>query len=235
MMNYKNIVILTGAGISQESGIETFRASNGLWENHNVEDVATPEGFVRNPDLVYGFYNKRRRQLLSKKIQPNPAHKALVELENACSGEFSLVTQNVDDLHERSGSKNVFHMHGELLSALCSKTNKRFAWKNDLTADSENPSTGEKRCLRPDIVWFGEQPYYLDEIYQALASCSLFIAIGTSGQIYPAANFVQEVQMNQARTIEVNLEVTEISPYFQEHYYGPASVEVPKLVRALLG
>ena len=234
-MNYKNIVILTGAGISQESGIETFRASNGLWENHNVEDVATPEGFVRNPDLVYGFYNKRRRQLLSKKIQPNPAHKALVELENACSGEFSLVTQNVDDLHERSGSKNVFHMHGELLSALCSKTNKRFTWKNDLTADSENPSTGEKGCLRPDIVWFGEQPYYLDEIYQALASCCLFIAIGTSGQVYPAASFVQEVQMNQARTIEVNLEETEISPYFQEHYYGPASVEVPKLVRALLG
>ena len=231
---YKNIVILTGAGISQESGISTFRDNNGLWNNYSIQDVATLEGFKRNPDLVYEFYNMRRRELLSETIEPNSAHIALAELEESWKGEFLLVTQNVDNLHEQAGSRNVVHMHGELMSALCIKSGKRYPWYEDLDATSQNPETGEIGNLRPDIVWFGEEPYQLERIYDALKYCRLFIAIGTSGTVYPAAGFVQEVFQNCARTIEVNLEKTDISSMFDENYFGKASEIVTDLAHALI-
>jgi NAD-dependent deacetylase len=230
----RNVVILTGAGISSESGIPTFRADDGLWENHRIEAVATLEGFRNNSKLVYEFYNQRRERIQAADIQPNSAHMALAELERCCFGEFTLITQNVDNLHERAGSQNVVHMHGELLSALCMETGERFEWLDDLTEESIQPSTGMKGTLRPDIVWFGEQPYQMGRIYDALRYCRLFIAIGTSGHVYPAAGFIQEVMMNCARTIEVNLEETEISPFFHEHYYGLASEKVPEIIKQLL-
>ena len=227
---YKNIVILTGSGISKESGIPTFRDFGGLWEGYDINQVASPEGFKKDPQLVYEFYNKRRRQLLSDEVTPNAAHKALAHLEEWSKGEFSLITQNVDDLHERSGSVNVYHIHGELLSARCMETNKAFGWEDDLDQNSVNPRTGKAGTLRPDIVWFGEQLRYQMEVEKALQYCRIFISIGTSGTVYPAAGYVEEVQKNCARTIEVNLEPSEISHHFDEHYYGPASQTVPQLI-----
>ena len=231
------IVILTGAGISAESGIPTFRASDGLWENHRVEDVATPEGFERDAELVHCFYNARRRRLLSPEIQPNPAHRALAELERRWPGPagVTVVTQNIDNLHERGGSKRVIHMHGELLKGFCTFCRVGFDVRNDLTPAMPCAACGRLRGLRPDVVWFGEMPYRMDEIYRLLAQCALFAAVGTSGNVYPAAGFAEAASRSGARTIEVNLEPSAVENAFHEHRYGEAGVLVPQLAAELLG
>ncbi|UOF01398.1 Sir2 family NAD+-dependent deacetylase [Bdellovibrio reynosensis] len=229
---FKNIVILTGAGISAESGIRTFRDQNGLWEEHRIEDVATPEAFARNPALVQRFYNLRRAQLKSNDVQPNAAHFALAELEAAWEGNFLLVTQNVDNLHRRAGSKNLLHMHGRLDKVYCQFCSEKFEWLEDLAVDETCPHCGRKGGVRPDIVWFGEMPYHMEEIYDALDKADYFISIGTSGNVYPAAGFVQVAW--KAQKFEVNTKETEISSSFSEHFIGPATVEVRKLVNYFL-
>ncbi|MCZ8370766.1 MAG: NAD-dependent deacylase [Porphyrobacter sp.] len=232
MAEIERIVILTGAGISAESGIDTFRSAGGLWEQHRVEDVATPEGFARNPNLVLNFYDMRRTALAN--VAPNPAHMALARLEREFSGDLLLVTQNVDDLHERGGSARVLHMHGELKSALCSSCEMRTPWQDTMI---ERPPCPVCRAptLRPDVVWFGEMPYEMGRIYQALETCDLFVSIGTSGAVYPAAGFVQEARANGARTLELNLEPSEGSRLFHETRLGPASIVVPQWVDEVLG
>lgn len=219
---YSSIVILTGAGISAESGIKTFRDHGGLWEGHKIEDVATPEAFVRNPDMVHQFYNLRRQQLLSS-ATPNAAHIALAEFEKQFSGTFTLVTQNVDNLHEQAGSHELFHMHGELLKARCTQCEIILEWKKNLTVDARCPYCNTKSSLRPHIVWFGEMPLYMDLIERALLECDLFVSIGTSGQVYPAANFVQIASYAEATTIELNLEPCGTYSNFDHAHYGPAT------------
>ena len=226
-----SIVVLTGAGISAESGLRTFRAADGLWENHRVEDVATPEAFHRNPALVYRFYNERRRGLA--KVQPNAAHLALARLEREWAGEVLLITQNVDDLHDRAGSKHLLHMHGELLKTRCEACAAVSIWPGDLDRTSRCPICGGGP-LRPHIVWFGELPLEMDRIYQGLERCDLFVAIGTSGHVYPAAGFVEAVGP-QARTLELNLEASLVASAFQEVRTGKATELVPAFVAALLG
>jgi NAD-dependent deacetylase len=232
MAEFERIVILTGAGISAESGIDTFRSAGGLWEQHRVEDVATPEGFARNPNLVLNFYDMRRAALAN--VAPNPAHMALARLEREFSGELLLVTQNVDDLHERGGCARVLHMHGELKSALCTSCETRSPW---LATMIERPPCPVCRApsLRPDVVWFGEMPYQMGRIYQAIETCDLFVSIGTSGAVYPAAGFVQEARANGAHTLELNLEPSEGSRHFHESRLGPASAVVPQWVEEALG
>lgn len=225
-----NIVILTGAGISAESGIATFRDEGGLWAGHRVEDVATPEGFARNPALVQEFYNNRRRQL--SEVQPNAAHKALAEFAANWRGEILLVTQNVDDLHERAGSR-VLHMHGELYKARCQDTEKVISWRDDLSKAVECPECGQFGCLRPHIVWFGEMPLEMERISAALARCDVFIAIGTSGNVYPAAGFVQMARMAGAHTVELNLEPSLGTQFFAEAHHGPATEIVPEYLTKL--
>lgn len=226
-----SIVVLTGAGISAESGIRTFRDQNGLWENHRIEDVATPEAFDRDPALVHQFYNLRRAQLADPAVQPNQGHMALVELEKNWPGEFLLITQNVDNLHERAGSQSVLHMHGELQSALCSACGFRVRWENDLNNQTTCPRC-HARSLRPDIVWFGEMPYEMDRCEEALAVCDVFIAVGTSGLVYPAAAFVRWAV--RAECHEVNLQPTPVADAFHKFWRGPATQELPKLVAELL-
>lgn len=218
---YKKIVVLTGAGVSQESGLNTFRGGGGLWEGHRIEDVATPEAFERNPDLVYKFYNERRIALHSDNIKPNNAHVMLSEFEKSFSGDFTLITQNVDNLHERAGSKNILHIHGELLKARSLKSGKVIECKGDLDAYSESDAAPGER-LRPHIVWFGEMPFYMDEIEKKLLECDLFISIGTSGLVYPAAAFVRWVSP-KAKTVELNLDDTPSSDIFDESIRGKAS------------
>ena len=231
MAEINRIVILTGAGISAESGIDTFRSEGGLWEQHRVEDVATPEGFARDPDLVLGFYDMRREALA--KVEPNPAHRALARLEAEFSGELLLVTQNVDDLHERGGSNQVLHMHGELKSALCLSCEVRVPWD---AAMSDRPPCPvcQSPSLRPDVVWFGEMPYQMERIYSALTDADLFVSIGTSGAVYPAAGFVQEARASGAKTLELNLEPSEGSHFFAESRHGPAGELVPEWVEEVL-
>lgn len=231
---YRNVVVLTGAGISAESGIQTFRAQDGLWENHRIEDVATPEGFARDPDLVQDFYNQRRLKLQDENIRPNAAHKALGELEALLEGNVTIITQNIDNLHERGDSKNVIHMHGELLKARCSESNQ-------VTEESGEIHTGDLcHCcqipsqLRPHVVWFGEMPLRMGDIYEALEKADLFISIGTSGVVYPAAGFVHDAKMHGAHTIEINLEPSAVESEFEEKRYGKASIEVPRLVDEIL-
>jgi NAD-dependent deacetylase len=229
-------VVLTGAGISAESGIKTFRAEDGLWENHRVEDVATPQGFAANPILVHQFYNQRRRQLLSHDIKPNPAHQALAKLEHAFAEiedrEFLLVTQNIDNLHERSGSRQLVHMHGELLKMRCTETNLCFDIRQDLNLDDCCRCCRQPGNLRPQIVWFGEVPLEMARIESALSHCDLFVAIGTSGKVYPAAGFFELARERGARTVELNLASTNAD--FDEHICGPASTVVPAFVDTLL-
>lgn len=234
MSKYKSIVVLTGAGISAESGIQTFRASDGLWEQHRIEDVATPEGFEANPLLVHQFYNERRKQLLSTKVRANVAHFALSELEQHFTGSFTLVTENIDNLHEESGSKNLLHMHGELLKMRCSISGQVFTIKQDITPVMRCECCGQLSTLRPHIVWFGEMPFYMDEIEAALNTCDLFLSVGTSGQVYPAAGFVQQAKHNGAHTIEVNLEPSATESVFDEHVYGKAGTELPRLIKRIL-
>ncbi|RNJ64496.1 MAG: NAD-dependent deacylase [Porphyrobacter sp. IPPAS B-1204] len=231
MAEIERIVILTGAGISAESGIDTFRSAGGLWEQHRVEDVATPEGFARNPNLVLNFYDMRRAALAD--VAPNPAHMALARLERAFRGELLLVTQNVDDLHERGGSARVLHMHGELKSALCTSCETRSPWLGTMIDRPPCPVC-RAPTLRPDVVWFGEMPYQMGRIYQAIETCDLFVSIGTSGAVYPAAGFVQEARAAGARTLELNLEPSEGSRLFHESRLGPASIVVPEWVDEVL-
>ncbi len=230
-----SIVILTGAGISAESGLATFRGAGGLWEGQRVEDVATPEAFARNPLLVHRFYNQRRRQLHDPAIKPNAAHHALARLEAAWPGEVLVVTQNVDDLHERAGSRAVLHMHGELRRVRCTACADERLWLGDLGLETACAACGKQGSLRPAIVWFGEMPLEMDRIMAALQGCALFIAIGTSGHVYPAAGFVEVVRdVDRAHTIEVNLEPSVMRSAFAESRTGPAGSVVPALVEALL-
>ncbi|WP_338241510.1 NAD-dependent deacylase [Aurantiacibacter hainanensis] len=232
MTDIRNIVILTGAGISAESGLKTFRAEDGLWENHPVEEVATPEGFARDPALVQRFYDERRTQI--RAARPNPAHEALGRLDREFSGELLIVTQNIDDLHERGGASRVLHMHGEALSAWCRACDARHAWEGSLGDGPSCPACGEV-AMRPDIVWFGEMPYQMDRIFDALARADLFVSIGTSGAVYPAAGFVQKAGANGARTLELNLEESLGSRHFDETRLGAASELVPVWVDEILG
>jgi len=234
-MSIHSIVILTGAGISAESGIRTFRASDGLWEEHRIEDVASPEGFERDPKLVQQFYNDRREQLLGPEINENAAHIALARLEQEFSGNVVLITQNIDDLHERAGSKDVLHMHGELLKKRCQKTGIISECKENLSIDDVCECCAQSGNLRPHIVWFGEMPFYMDEIYSALSQCDLFVAIGTSGHVYPAAGFVEIATSAGAKTLEINLEKSQIASQFEEGFYGMAGEQVPLWVDSVLG
>lgn len=228
------LTVLTGAGVSAESGIQTFRASDGLWHEHRIEEVATPEGFVANPALVQEFYNERRRGLLQPAVAPNDAHKALATLEQALGDDFLLVTQNIDDLHERGGSQRVIHMHGELRKVRCTRTAKVFPWDQDVSADDCCACCGQAGTLRPHIVWFGEMPLQMDAIEQHLSESTHFVAIGTSGKVYPAAGYVQAARSLGAHTLEINLERSDTSPVFHDHIVGAASQTVPRWVEDFL-
>ena len=231
MPTHRNIVILTGAGISAESGIATFRGPGGLWEGHRVEDVCTPEALANDPVLVHRFYDARRAALAT--VGPNAAHRALARLDAAWTGQLLIVTQNVDDLHERAGAQRLLHMHGMLRSALCAACGVRSSWDGDLRPGSPCASCGAA-ALRPDIVFFGEMPYGMERIEQALAEADLFVSIGTSGAVYPAAGFVQAARQAGARTLELNLERSAGSAYFHETRLGAAGVLVPEWVDAVL-
>ena len=230
--SWHNIVILTGAGVSAESGLSTFRGAGGMWENHRIEDVATPEAFATNPGLVYRFYNARRRQL--GEVSPNAAHRALVELERSWPGHFTLISQNVDDLHQRAGSNRLISMHGELAKMRCQRTG--------VVHDAPVSFDGQDRCpcckqpgnLRPHVVWFGEVPLQLDDIVARLSDCDLFVAVGTSATVYPAAGFVALANQAGAATLEINAEPTEASSRFDRHWRGAATEQVSRLVDHLL-
>lgn len=227
----RNIVILTGAGISAESGIETFRAETGLWAQHKVEDVATPEGFARDPAKVVTFYNGRRAN--AAEAQPNAAHKALARLEESFDGDVLVVTQNVDDLHERGGTQNLIHMHGALNSALCGACDHRWPAPMQMHVGEACPSC-DAPAARPDIVWFGEMPYQMERIFETLSRADLFVAIGTSGNVYPAAGFVAEAARSGAATLEINLEPSAVGSQFDDALMGPATHTVPTWVDSIL-
>ncbi len=232
-----NIVILTGAGISAESGVPTFRSDDGLWLGHRVEDVATPEAFARDPAKVQDFYNQRRRQMAG--VHPNTAHQAIAEFAARFDGRLTLVTQNVDDLHDRAHAGTppaagfeLIHMHGELLKVECTATGRVLDWTEDLDAFHDSPFSPDG-WLRPHIVWFGEFPLHMDRIEQALSACDLFVSIGTSGEVYPAAGFVRRANMAGARTVEINLEPSLGASLFDEGVYGPATETVPAFLETL--
>ena len=227
----RNIVILTGAGVSAESGIDTFRGGGGLWEQHRVEDVATPEAFARDPELVLRFYDMRRAAIQTK--QPNRAHQALARLDAELRGELLIVTQNVDDLHERAGAARVLHMHGTHLNAWCTACNTRSPWRDTLIDRPPCPACGEA-ALRPDVVWFGEMPYEMDRIYAALRAADLFVSIGTSGAVYPAAGLVRDARELGVWTLELNLERSQGSSWFDESRLGSATELVPAWVDEVL-
>ena len=233
MKDIRNIVILTGAGISAESGLATFRGPDGLWEGHRVEDVATPEAFRRDPELVQAFYDARRARL--NEVEPNAAHHALARLDAGWPGALLIVTQNVDDLHERAGARRVLHMHGELKSAWCLACDTRLKWSDDLGDHPPWPACGVAGRLRPDIVWFGEMPYEMERIDDAIRSADLFVSIGTSGAVYPAAGFVQTARYAGAKTLELNLEPSLGSVYFDETRTGAAGKLVPEWVEEMIG
>lgn len=230
-----SIVVLTGAGISKESGLDTFRCAGGVWSKVRLEDVATPEGFRRDPALVQEFYNSRRSGLHNPDIQPNPAHYALARLEREWPGGVLLVTQNIDDLHERAGSARLIHMHGELLKVRCLNCGEVLAWTADVDQTSACPHCRRPGRLRPHVVWFGEMPLEMDRITAALDACVLFVSIGTSGHVYPAAGFVTALrQRGLAHTVELNLDPSEGASLFNEGHYGLASALVPTFVDDLL-
>lgn len=237
----RRVVVLSGAGISAESGVATFRAADGLWEEHRIEDVATNDGFQRDPELVHRFYNARRRLLVGdeqlKPVTPNAAHLALSHFETFLSAvpasSFLLVTQNVDNLHEQAASTNIRHMHGELLKMRCTRSNTVLSWTVDCTPQTRCPCCDRAGTLRPDIVWFGEVPYYLDEISELLTSCDLFVSIGTSGNVYPAAGFFQLARAAGARTVELNLEPSQNAAAFDDSRYGAATQIVPQFFSEL--
>ncbi|MBB5036433.1 NAD-dependent deacylase [Prosthecobacter dejongeii] len=232
-LTHPNLVVLTGAGLSAESGVPTFRGVDGLWEGYQIEEVASPDAFRRTPELVHRFYNLRRAALHT--VEPNPAHQALARLEQGWPGSFLHVTQNVDDLNERAGAQKLCHMHGELRKVRCLWCRNVMPWEADLDCSTACPICEKAGKMRPDIVWFGEIPYYIEEITQALETVDIFICIGTSGVVYPAAGFARQAASKGAkRLIEINLESTEISSHFTERRAGSASVEVPRLVDELL-
>jgi NAD-dependent deacetylase len=234
-MAVQRIVILTGAGVSKESGLSTFRDADGIWATVRIEDVATPEAFERSPDRVHAFYNARRRTLLGPDIQPNAAHRALARLERDWPGEVLVVTQNIDDLHERAGSHHLVHMHGELLKARCTRCGAVEPWRADLGPADPCPRCAAADSLRPHVVWFGEMPLEMNRISAALDECDLFASVGTSGIVYPAAGFVAQVRARRGvRTVELNLEPSESASLFAESAYGPASSLVPRFVDQLL-
>jgi NAD-dependent deacetylase len=224
------VVVLTGAGISAESGVPTFRDADGLWEGHRVEEVATPEAFAWQPEVVQRFYDARRSALTA--VEPNAAHRALAALEERLGEDLLIVTQNIDDLHERAGSARVLHMHGELLKALCATCGDRLPWSGDIGADDACRACGDT-ALRPDVVWFGEMPYRMDEIDDALAAADLFVSIGTSGAVYPAAGFVTAARAYGARTLELNLQPSHGTHFFHEARHGRAGDIVPEWVAEL--
>ena len=226
-----SVLVLTGAGISAESGLATFSGPGGLWEGHRVEDVCTPEALARNPDLVHRFYDLRRAAL--ETVEPNAAHRALAKLDAKWPGELLIVTQNVDDLHERAGATRLLHMHGELRSALCALCGMRTESPDILPPGSECPNCGEP-ALRPDIVFFGEMPYEMERVEAALARADLFVSIGTSGAVYPAAGYVQTARYHGAATLELNLEPSAGSVFFDESRMGAASALVPEWVAEVL-
>jgi NAD-dependent deacetylase len=226
------VVVLTGAGISAESGVPTFRDAGGLWEGHRLEDVATPEAYERQPTLVHRFYDARREALTG--VHPNPAHLALARLEQELGDDLLVVTQNIDDLHERAGSTRVVHMHGELRSALCRGCRRRMPWTDALGDFPPCPRCGVAE-LRPDVVWFGEVPYEMNRIIGELERADLFVSVGTSGAVYPAAGFVEYAAAGGARTLELNLLPSEVTEMFDEARHGPAGELVPAWVAELLG
>lgn len=229
-MTPRRIVILTGAGISRESGLHTFRDADGIWATVRVEDVATPDAFARDPQRVHDFYNARRAQL--PQVAPNAAHLALARLQADSAGEVLIVTQNVDDLHERAGSGRLLHMHGELRRVRCTRCAATHAWDGPTDTATPCPACGAA-ALRPDVVWFGEVPLHMDEIDRALMACDLFVSIGTSGTVYPAAGFVQ-LARGHARTVELNLEPSDGWSQFDDTLCGPATILVPAFVDELL-
>lgn len=231
-MTARSILILTGSGISAESGIDTFRSAGGIWSKVDYRDVATPQGFARDPDRVHAFYNMRRRRV--REVEPNAAHLALARLERHYSGEVLVVTQNVDSLHERAGTQNLIHMHGQHDQVLCNACGDRFPWADDLGRDVPCPACGRTGTLRPDVVWFGETPYQMERIRTALAEADLFVSIGTSGSVYPAAGFVQLAGRAGARTVELNLEPSAGLSFFDEAHHGVATEVVPQWVGRML-
>jgi NAD-dependent deacetylase len=232
MADFQHIVVLTGAGLSAESGISTFRDRDGIWARYDLREVATPEGFARNPRRVHDFYNRRRSGL--EGIAPNAAHRALARLEAEFAGTVLVVTQNIDPLHEAAGTRNLIHMHGELLKALCTHCRGSHAWEGDLGLDTPCPACRRAGGMRPDVVWFGEMPYHMERIAEALAVADLFLSIGTSGSVYPAAGFVAEAHAHGAHTVELNLEPSEGASLFAESIHGPATRIVPAYVETLL-
>jgi NAD-dependent deacetylase len=238
MSRFKRIVVLTGAGISAESGISTFRDKDGIWAKVDLMDVATPQGFARNPQLVLEFYNKRRKD--SAAAKPNAAHLALARLEAEHAarngGQVLLVTQNIDLLHEAAGSTRLIHMHGQGNQSLCNHCQARHPWgPEELHVDTKCASCGKAGGLRPDVVWFGEMPYHMDRIYEEVAEADLFLSVGTSGNVYPASGFVAEARRRDAHTVELNLEPSEGATLFHEAHHGPATKVVPMYVERLLG
>lgn len=222
------LVVLSGAGISAESGLKTFRAADGLWEDHPIDEVATPEGFAADATRVHRFYNMRRRELA--KASPNPAHEALGKLERQLGEDMLIITQNIDDLHERGGSQNVLHMHGELYKMKCNECAQQFECRSDLSTATACSNCNKTGGLRPDIVWFGEMPYGMGQIEQALGGCRIFVAIGTSGSVFPAAGFVLQARAAGALCFEINTESSAMRRYFQMTYEGPAGIQVPRFV-----
>ena len=230
-----SIVILTGAGISKESGLDTFRDEGGVWSKVRIEDVATPDAYIANPDRVHEFYNMRRAAVLDDSLHPNAAHAALAELEQHWPGNVLVVTQNFDDLHERAGSENLIHMHGELLKSRCTACGDISDCRQDLSVNSVCDACHATGTVRPHIVWFGEMPMQMDDIHDALADAGLFISIGTSGNVYPAAGFVDVVRVaGTGQTVELNLEPSSGATHFDDSRYGPATEIVPAFVRTLL-
>ncbi|MCB1494524.1 MAG: NAD-dependent deacylase [Bauldia sp.] len=233
MTTYESIAILTGAGLSAESGLSTFRDKGGIWSKYRIEDVATPEAFARDPRTVLDFYNMRRRRVLD--TRPNAGHEALARLEAGFPGTVTTITQNVDPLHERAGTRNLIHMHGEILKALCMHCGTRRRWEVDITVDVTCGACGRTGGLRPDVVWFGEMPYEMDRISEVLEICDLFLSIGTSGNVYPAAGFAARALAAGAHTVELNLEPSKQNDLFAEAVHGKASEVVPDYVDRLLG
>ncbi|HVI53138.1 MAG TPA: NAD-dependent deacylase [Candidatus Sulfotelmatobacter sp.] len=229
------IVILTGAGISKESGLDTFRCEGGVWSRYSLEDVCTPQGYRRNPDLLHDFYNARRAQLTAGEVLPNAAHDALARLERGWPDGVLIVTQNIDDLHERAGSQNIIHMHGELLKGRCEACGRVLDWPGEMSVDSICPACETVGRVRPHVVWFGEVPLEMDRIFAALERCALFLSIGTSGNVYPAAGFVAHVrERTDALALELNLEPSKGATLFHDTLYGPATQVVPDFVDHLL-